>query len=157
MPSRLVFYNTSCAPNGEGPLQVITNGSVVDCGGVTRATNFCGVNRNLTYQLVDQNGNSFPAAYALSESFSNLSTTNPALGLPTAATNVPEAANGIVTDAQFVGFTYPTCLGSNDHHSYTQNFSVTMGQSNFKLTTTVSISDGNFNGTAEDNVSITTP
>jgi hypothetical protein len=157
VPAKLVFSNTTCAPNGQGPLQVITNGSVVDCGGVTRATNFCGVNRNLTYQLVDQNGAPFPVAYTLSESFSNLSTTNSALGLPTASTNAPIPANNVVTDAQFVGFRFPKCLGSNDHHSYTQNFSVTLGGVTYSLTTTVSISDGNFNGTLEDNVSITVP
>lgn len=155
VPSKLVPFNTSCAPSGQGPLQVITNGSVIDCGGVTRATNFCGVNRNLTYQLVDQTGAPFASAYTLSESFSNLSTTNPALGLPTPAQNVPIPAGGYVTDAQFVGFTYPTCLGSNDHHSYTQNFSVVVNGVNYNLSTTVSISDGKFNGTAEDNVSIT--
>lgn len=71
--------------------------------------------------------------------------------------NVPIPANGYVTDAQFVGFTYPTCLGSNDHHSYTQNFSVTVGGVNYNLSTTVSISNGNFNGTPQDNVNITTP
>jgi len=157
VPARLVFFNTSCAPNGQGPLQVITNGSVVDCGGVTRASNFCGVNRNLTYQLVDQTGAPFLPAYTISESFSNLSTTNSALGLPTPSQNVPIPANGIVTDAQFVGFTYPKCLGSNDHHSYTQNFSVTAGGKIYNLSTAVSISNGNFNGTPQDNVSITTP
>jgi hypothetical protein len=157
VPARLVFFNTSCAPNGQGPLQVITNGSVVDCGGVQRASNFCGVNRNLTYQLVDQTGAPFLLAYTLSESFSNLSTTNPALGLPTPSQNVPIPANGIVTDAQFVGFTYPQCLGSNDHHSYKQNFSVKVGGVTYNLSTTVSISNGNFSGTPQDNVSITTP
>lgn len=159
IPAKLVFFNTGCAPNGQGPLQVITNGSVVDCGGVVQAQNFCGVNRNLTYQLVDQSAskNPFPVAYNLSESFSNLSTTNPALGLPTPSQNVPIAANAYVTDAQFVGFSYPTCLGSNDHHSYTQNFSASVGGVNYNLSTTVSISNGNFSGTPEDNVSITTP
>lgn len=65
------------------------------------------------YQLVDQSptGDLFPLAYSLSESFSNFSTTNPALGLPTPSLNVPIPANGIVTDAQFVGFTYPTSSG----------------------------------------------
>jgi hypothetical protein len=157
MPARLVFFNTSCAPNGQGPLQVITNGSVVDCGEVTRASNFCGVNRNLTYQLVDQTGAPFLLAYTLSESFSNLITTNSALGLPTPSQNVPIPANGIVTDAQFVGFTNPKCLGSNDHHSYTQNFSVKVGGVTYNLSTTVSISNGKFSGAPQDNVSITTP
>jgi hypothetical protein len=159
VPAKLVFFNTTCAPNGQGSLQVITNGSVVDCGGVTRTINFCGVNRNLTYRLVDQSAskNPFPIAYTLTESFSNLSTTNPGLGLPTPSQNAPIPANGYVTDAQFVGFKYPTCLGSNDHHSYTQNFSVNVGGVTYNLSTMISISNGNFSGTPQDNVSITTP
>ena len=159
IPAKLVFFNTACAPGGQGQLQPITNGTVVDCGGVTRATNFCGVNRNLTYQLVDQSvsRNPFPVAYSLSESFSNLSTTNPALGLPTPSQNIPIGVNQYVTDAQFVGFTYPKCLGSNDHHSYNQNFSVSVGGVTYNLSTTVSISNGNFNGTLRDDVTISIP
>jgi hypothetical protein len=108
---------------------------------------------------VDQSAteNPFPLAYSLSESFSNLSTTNSALGLPTPSINIPELANAIVTDAQFVGFTYPICLGFNDHHSYTQNFSVTVGGTAYNLSTTVSISDGNFSGNPQDVVGITIP
>lgn len=157
-PARLVFFNTSCAPFGQGPLQNISSGSVVDCGGETRTTApFCGVNRNLTYQLVDQAGDPFPFPYLLSESFSNHITTNPALPLPTASQGVPETANGIVTDAQFIGFTFPKCLAANDHHSYIQNFTATVDGQVFPLTTTVSISVGNFNGIPEDNVNITIP
>jgi hypothetical protein len=105
----------------------------VDCGGILRASSFCGVNRNLTYRLVDASGTPFPLAYALSESFSNLSTTNSLLGLPTPVVNAPIPANGYVTDAQFVGFNYPKCLASNDHHSYTQKFSVLVGETTFNL------------------------
>jgi hypothetical protein len=157
-PSKLVRFNEPpCAPAGLGPLQVITNGSVVDCGGKLRASNFCGVNRNLTYILVDSTGAPFAPAYSLNESFSNLSTTNTALGLPAAVKKAPIPANGFVTDAQFVGSTYPTCLASNDHHSFTQKFSVVVNGMTYNLTTTVSISDGKFNGTAEDNVTTTVP
>lgn len=115
------------------------------------------LNRNLTYQLVDRNGDPFPVAYSISESFSNLSTTNPSLGLPTPSQDIPIAANGYVTDAQFAGNTYPTCLGSNDHHSFTQNFAVSVGGVNHNLSTTVNISNGNFSGTPADDVTITVP
>jgi hypothetical protein len=65
-PARLVHYdNPPCAPNGVGPLQVVTNGSVVDCGGKQHVTGFDGANRNLAYQLVDATGAVFPAAYTL--------------------------------------------------------------------------------------------
>src|ERR1700722_10858284 len=116
-----------------------------------------GLNQNLTYQLTDANGNPFPLAYPLSESFSNLNTTNSALGLPTPSTNVPIPANGYITDAQYIGFTYPKCLGSNDHHSYNQQFSVVVGGTTYPLSTIVAVSNGNFSGTAKDDVTITTP
>ncbi len=157
VPARLVHHDYSpCAPGGVGPLQILLNASVVDCSGTTHFTNQCGVNRNLMYQLVDTTGSAFALAYSIKEAFSNFSTTNSALTVPAAVTaSIP--AGGLTGDYQFVGFTYPTCLGSNDHDSYTQTFTVTVGGSNYNLSTVVSISLGKFNGTAEDNVNITTP
>jgi hypothetical protein len=61
------------------------------------------------------------------------------------------------TDCQYAGYTYPATLGSNEHSSYTQTFFVYVLDLRYDLTTTVSISLGNFNGTPEDNVTITTP
>lgn len=88
--------------------------------------------------------------------FSNFSTTNSALKVPVAR-SADIAAGALVGDYQYIGFTYPTCLGSNDNASYTQTFTVTVGTNVFPLTTVVSISDGNFSGTAKDDVTITTP
>ena len=156
-PARLVHSDDSpCAPGGVGAMQVITNGSVVDCSGKPLATSFCGVSRNVTYQLVDTTGTAFKAAYNIQESFSNFSTTNSAFKQPT-ATNASIAAGGLVNDTPFVGFTYPACLGSNDNVSYTQTFTVTVNGIPYPLSTVVSISMGSFNGTLEDNVPITTP
>jgi hypothetical protein len=157
VPARLVHHDYSpCAPGGVGPLQILTNGSVVDCSGATRATNFCGVNRNLIYELVDGTGTPIGFAYTIAEHFSNFSTTNSALKQPTAlSASIP--AGGLVGDYQYAGFTYPTCLGSNDHSSYTQTWTVTVGGTQYNLSTVVSISLGEFSGTPEDNVNITTP
>ena len=66
-------------------------------------------------------------------------------------------ATRLVGDYQYAGFTYPTCLGSNDHSSYTQTWTATVGGTQYNLSTVVSISLGEFSGTPEDNVNITTP
>jgi len=108
--------------------------------------------------LVDGTGAAFPSAYNIAESFSNFKKTpsNSGLGQPT-ATNSDIVAGGLVTDSQYAGYPYPTYFGSNENDSYTQNFTVTVCGTKYPLSTTVSISLGNFNGTAEANVTITTP
>ena len=158
-PARLVPYDyPPCAPKGVGPLQPLNNQSVVGCDGTVHATGFDGVNKNLVYQLVDGTGAAFAGAYTLYESFSNFQKTpsNSGLGQP-AATNIPIAAGHLPCDSQYAGYPYPKVLGSNEYSSYTQSFSATVGIINCPLTTKVSISLGNFNGTLEDNVTITTP
>ena len=72
-------------------------------------------------------------------------------------TNANIAAGGFVRDSQYAGYPYPAVLGSNEHASYTQSFTVTAGGLFYILSTQVSISLGNFNGTPEDNVTITIP
>jgi hypothetical protein len=108
------------------------------------------------YQLVDTTGAAFQEAYTIAESFSNFTTTNSGLKEPTAVSaNIP--AGGLVGDYQYAGFTYPTCLGPNDHSSYKQTFNVTTGGHDYNLSTVVTISLGRFSGTDDDNVNITTP
>jgi hypothetical protein len=130
----------------------------VSCCGKTLQTGFDGVNRNLVYQLVDGTGAPFAGAYTLYESFSNFQKTPSSSGLPQpTATQVAVAAGGYPCDSQYAGYPFPAYLGSNEYASYTQTFSATVGVINYPLTTTVSISLGNFSGTPEDNVKITTP
>ena len=158
-PARLVPYDyPPCAPKGVGPLQVLNNQSVVNCVGTVIVTGFDGVNRNLMYQLVDGTGTPFPAPYHIAESFSNFQKTpsNSGLKQPTAL-DADIIAGGLVGDYQYTGYPYPTYLGSNEYASYTQSWTVTVGGTIYPLTTIVSISLGNFSGTPEDNVTITTP
>jgi hypothetical protein len=159
-PARLVPYNIypQCAPNGVGPLQILNNQSVVDCTGFPHMSGFDGVNRNLMYRLVDYTGAPFPGAYNIAESFSSFqkNPSNSGLTVPQ-PTNANIAAGGFVSDSQYAGYSYPAVLGSNEHAFYTQSFTVTAGGLFYILSTQVSINLGNFNGTPEDNVSITTP
>jgi hypothetical protein len=69
--------------------------------------------------------------------------------------NIPAGSD--LLDTQYNGFTYPSCLGTNDNLSFTQTFTVTVNGKQFPLSTVVSIGYGRFSGTYEDNVNITTP
>jgi hypothetical protein len=159
-PARLVPSNffPNCAPNGVGTTQVLSNQSVVSCSGNIWQTGFDGVNKNLVYQLVDGTGAPFAGAYTIYEGFSNFQKTPASSGLaqpPPTHADIP--AGGYVCDSQYAGYLYPAVLGSNEHSSYIQSFSVTVGTVPFPISTTVSISLGNFTGMPEDNVTITTP
>jgi hypothetical protein len=109
-PAKLVPYDyPPCAPKGVGPLQILSNQSVVNCAGTVIVSGFDGVNRNLIYQLVDSTGTPFPAAYHIAESFSNFQKTpsTSGLGQPTALqADVP--AGGLTGDYQYAGYSYPT-------------------------------------------------
>ena len=61
--------------NGLGPVNTITNGSVINIYGVTELTNQCGVYENIGYQLVDQRtpAQNIYGNYDLHEQFSNYS------------------------------------------------------------------------------------
>jgi len=158
-PARLVpFDYKPCAPNGVGPMQPLNNQDVVDCNGDVLQTGWDGVNRNLMYELVDGTGAPYVGAYHIAESFSNFQKTPSNSGLTQPqARNADIPAYGLVGDYQYTGYKYPTYLGSNEYVSYTQSFTVTVGGTTYPLTTIVTMSLGNFSGTPEDNVKITTP
>jgi hypothetical protein len=62
---------------GTGALRIINNQNVVNCAGAVVATNQCGVYRNYTYILVDQNGSEILTPYTVTEIFSNFTSTIP--------------------------------------------------------------------------------
>lgn len=153
VPASLVYYNyPTCAPQGVGQMQTIINGTVQDCGGVVHAINFCGVSRNLVYQLLDTTGAPFKSAYTLTEYFGEFISIPSGVFTAPPQRSVDIAAGGLVTDAQFIGFTAPTCLGYNNYASYVQFFTVTVNGVDYPINPEVSISLGSFNGTLEDNV-----
>ncbi|MGH9434999.1 MAG: hypothetical protein ACRD06_03255, partial [Terriglobia bacterium] len=71
--------------------------------------------------------------------------------------SVGVAAGQDFQDLQYLGAAAPSCPGSNDHESFTQQFYVSAVGSRFPLTTVISITRGNFSGTAEVNSTITAP
>ena len=157
IPSHLVFTNTTCcSSSGQGPLVTLTNGNVVNCLGMVITSGVCGLYRNVSYQLEDQNGGPILDSYTIQEILSNFSTdiTGDQLSNGNSAT-VP--ANSPFYDNQSLGEIAPNCLGSNDHDSFTQSFSVQVGSTAYALTTAVGIARGYFSGSGQINVIISTP
>jgi len=162
VPTSLVRAASPCAPTGGiGPLTIVNDGNVVDCSGnVTQ--NQCGVYRNYTFMVVDQNRSEFLTPYTITESFSNFTSTIPGDTQPAPRTSSnSDPTNFFASDIQYVGFTtsptFPMCLASNDNDSFTQNFTVTVNGQAYPLTTTISIQRGRFSGTYEVNSTITKP
>jgi hypothetical protein len=161
IPTRLVRADSPCAPMGTGALRIINNQNIIDCAGDVLATNQCGVYRNYTYILVDQNGNEILTPYTVTEIISNFTSTIPGAH-PTPVTIVnTDPSTTDASDIQSVSYTtspaHPMCLASNDHSAFTQTFSVLSNGSNYGLTTTISVMKGRYNGTYTVNGTITIP
>lgn len=126
---------------------------MLNCAGQAVQINQCGVYRDMNYQLLDQNGQPFAAAYSITEAISDYATTISGGSQPSNKTaNI--SAGGILEDLQYLGVTSPSCPGSNDHDSFTQQFTVQVVGSVFPLTTIIDLSRGNFSGTTELNVTM---
>ncbi len=105
------------------------------------------------YELVDQEGQSIVQPYSITETFSKYQGVDQ---IPPPFT-VSIGANDLVQDTVYMGRNAPYCLGPEDHESFQQNFSVTVGGGFYLLTTTVSISRGRFSGIYRVDVSIINP
>ncbi len=161
--------NAPGVPNGYGPLMTpdgtAANGQVVNAFGVVISTspNQCGVYRNLSYSIVDQQT---PAqviqglkGVSVTETFSGFSGAGTVPDPLTEAfdlANCPGGTQGCfadVVDNIYMGHS-GTCLGTNENQSFTQAFSVKIGQNNFPLTIQNSVARGNFQGTLKADVII---
>jgi hypothetical protein len=155
VPTKLVRLSVPGASGGIGPLVQITDGNVVDLNGAIRLTHECGVYRNFAFDIEESNGTSINGTYVFTENFSNYSTTAGLTVPPSQSQNL--SGDGTVTDLQFFGTPAPTCPGSNEHESFDMSFKVTVGGTDFNLSTVQHIDRGNFSGTAKVDASITTP
>jgi hypothetical protein len=156
VPAKLVRFNFPGAPGGVGPLQVITNGNVVDLNGNIRATGECGMYRNYAFDIEEANGTSINGNYIFTEAFSSYSTTVPGLTAPPTQSQTL-SGDGLVTDLQLFAKSAPACPGTNDHESFDMSFSITAGGGLFPLSTVQHIDRGNFSGTATINATISVP
>lgn len=94
------------APDGNGPLIVITDGDVLDTGGNAILHHQCGAYRNLAYEVVDQNEDPFNHPYSLTESFTDYQGPDSA-----PASFTLTISSNTVGDTQYFGRTAPACPG----------------------------------------------
>lgn len=159
IPKTLV-RSTDFGTNGLGPVNVITDSSVIDIDGHTLATHQCGVYENIGYQLVDQRTPAQPifGNYTIHETFSNYSTTVSGLTVPPPKDNPIVISQLIIGDTQFFGKAAPSCPGSNDHEQFDQVQSVIIGTAPpYPLSIVNTIQRGSFSGTEKIVVTIKTP
>ena len=150
---------TAPACNGLGPVNPLTNGSVIDIYGTTLLSNQCGVYEDIGYQLVDQES---PAQwiygnYTLHEHFSNYSSTVTGQTAPVDVNNTIVLAQVILGDTQYYGATAPTCPGPNDNEQFDQSLSVIIGSATYPLSMVNTIKRGFYSGTGNVTVTIKTP
>jgi hypothetical protein len=87
------------------------------------------------------------------EVFSNV--TNPPG--PTPAVLSLDLSTQAQGDTQAYGFTYPTCLATNQNQALDMSWTVRVGSTVYPVTTSVHITKGNFNGTLNVTSTITAP
>jgi hypothetical protein len=154
IPGRMASFDFPGAPAGYGPLTLTssTNNEVRNIVGGMLLTNQCGVYRNLVYELKDQEGHALAIPFDFTETFSNYGGVDTLPG--------PEnghSSTGLVQDTMYFGKTLPNCPGSNDNESFDQRFTVTVGGTQYSLSTVVHISRGRFAGVWKVDVTTTTP
>jgi hypothetical protein len=117
--------------------------------------------RNIAYILHDQEGQAIEANYVLNEHFDNYNSSVPTLDTPTDEQASVGAGDSNIGDLQFFGKTAPACPGIDDHESFDQHLSVTVGiapnTKTYPLTMINHVSRGFFDGTAKVDVTIAHP
>jgi len=165
IPTRLVRANfpgdpPAGAPNGYGPLQMPVNQHVVDAAGQVVSVNpQCGVYRNLTYWIVDQQNPPVPIQglmnVAVAESFSNCTGVGcppPAVTRVINLVNYPSQAD--LLDTLYLGREFQSCLDTNEKQTFRQNFSVKIGETTFAITSFNTVLIGNDDGQLKVDVTL---
>jgi hypothetical protein len=151
IPNSLVRADFPNVPGGVGPLITLTDGPILQVDGSSLAPHQCGVYRNYTFQLVDQDTPPQPIeeAYVAKEklTYSPACTQN-AINLGKCPSELVASSNstGIVGDTQSISATVPDCLGTNESLVVNQGFSITIGGKAYDLSTVIQITKGNFDG-----------
>ncbi len=160
VPTTLI-RDSDYGSGGLGPVNVITNGSVINIYGDTIRTSQCGVYENIGYLLIDQHtpplAQPIYGNYDLHEHFSNYSSTVQGQTVPNDVDNPIVLAQTILGDTQYYGKTVPSCPGSNDNETFDQSLSVIIGTSTYPLTMVNHIQRGFYSGTGNVTVTITNP
>lgn len=154
VPTRFERFDYPGISNGYGPLTLTssTSNEVRNAVGSVLLTNQCGVYRNLVYELKDQQGDAITQPFDFTESFSNYSGVD-----TTPGPRNGHSSEGLVQDTSYFGKILPACPGANDSESFDQTFTVTIGTSQYNLTTVVHFSRGRSSGNWFNDLTTTTP
>jgi len=112
------------------------------------------VYQNYIFQIADQQANAITnGVVKVTEAFSNvLHPPGPNPSMPTL-----DLSSQGYGDTQYLGHNYPTCLATNENQAFDMSFTVSVGSTNFQLSTVIHITKGNFNGSLNVTSAITTP
>jgi len=156
IPSKFLPYNEpNLAPNGIGPLRTPNNEDVVLLSGFVKFHNFCGVYRSYLFFLADQEGQQIHVEFKIDEIFTNV-VSAPGLAAVTYDQSTIPANALAVEDLQSVGFISSGCLLNDQYQTFTQQFKITIGTTEFLLSTTINIRRGNEAGVLKVDRTITT-
>jgi len=159
IPTKLVRLTSTGCPSGYCALTLTssTGGKVMRADGMVVFINQCGVFRNVTYSLLDQDNpaQAIDGTYILRETFSSYSSSYG--GTIPATVNNAITPGGILDDIQYLGKTLPSCPGSNDNESFNQSMAIVIGSQVYNMTMVNNISRGYFSGTAKVDITVKTP
>lgn len=159
IPTHVQLFNQAPeAPGGRGPVIPVVNGTIYKLDGSVYATNQCGVYENFLFDIADQQGTQIlNGTVYVTEVFSNI--TNPPGSTPSTNFAVNLASQGY-EDLHARSRTYPTCLAYNENQTYDLTWTVKVGSVSataYPVATSVYITKGNFNGTLNVTLTVTTP
>ncbi len=145
VPTHLYYVDTTETPNdGKSAITSGTDITVVEIDGTIppNGTGVCGAYQWISYGLEDQNGNGIENGTVLfKESFSNFSPSpDPFGGAPPQSSTINLATNDLGDTYALWIPTPPACWPPDLGDSYDQQFTATVGNVPYTLTTVVSIS-----------------
>jgi len=162
VPTHLGYIDEPNTPNnGHSPITSGTSIAIINVSGTTLASGVCGGYQWITYGLGDQNGNQIKnGTVTFNESFSNISPSPDPFGSPSPGSpSSPNLATQVLGDTYAIYNTSPpACPPANKNDSFNQQWTATVGNVVYSLTTVISISRStNGQGLPTFTSSITTP
>jgi hypothetical protein len=155
----------AAAPGGLGPVTILNPGNVYrldeqgNFPGQLVASNFCGVYENFAYQITDQAPKDQPIVNGVitgNESFTDV-TFGQVQGNPfTQDLSTRNWFPDIMAYGYIATPAGVACPGIDEHQTFNQHWSVTVGSVAYPLTTVIHIERGNFAGAPNVTSTITT-
>ena len=160
VPTHLGRVGDPCTSStGIGPLVTGTNITIITCAGQTVASNVCGGYQNLSYNLIDQQGNPIRnGTVTFTEAFTNISPSPDPLPFPPPGSASLNLATQALIDMYALYAPGPGCGSPNLSDSFDQPWTATVGSTVYNLTTIIHITRATNNqGLPSFTSTITTP